>query len=143
MPPDAISKVSFAVFIPMYFVIVRYLLELGQGFSLGLLLAFLIGSSLLCLLSVGLAARLAAVGSKSSTWPLRKMRAVGQGSCSPALRKRPGSSTEPSSLLLTAILTSQAAGVWLGYVLRKGWPLLSEEYEQRRDGPSARRLGES
>jgi len=26
---------------------------------------------------------------------------------------------------LAAILTSQAAGVWLDYVLRKGWPLLN------------------
>jgi Kef-type K+ transport system membrane component KefB len=43
---DAISKVSLAVFIPMYIVIFRYQLELEQVFSLGLLLAFLIGSSL-------------------------------------------------------------------------------------------------
>jgi hypothetical protein len=26
-----------------------------------------------------------------------------------------------------AVLTSQAAGAWLRYVLRKGWPLLSPQ----------------
>ena len=30
-----------------------------------------------------------------------------------------------TTLVLSAILTSQAAGAWLDYVLRKGWPLLS------------------
>jgi Kef-type K+ transport system membrane component KefB len=30
-----------------------------------------------------------------------------------------------TTLVLMAVLTSQAAGAWLEYVLRKGWPLLS------------------
>ena len=30
-----------------------------------------------------------------------------------------------TTLVLAAVLTSQAAGAWLDYVLRKGWPLLS------------------
>jgi hypothetical protein len=30
-----------------------------------------------------------------------------------------------TTLVLMAVLTSQAAGAWLDYVLRKGWPLLS------------------
>ena len=30
-----------------------------------------------------------------------------------------------TTLVLVAILTSQAAGAWLQFVLRKGWPLLS------------------
>ena len=30
-----------------------------------------------------------------------------------------------TTLVLTAVLTSQACGIWLDYVLRKGWPLLS------------------
>ena len=30
-----------------------------------------------------------------------------------------------TTLILVAVLTSQAAGAWLEYVLRKGWPLLS------------------
>ena len=30
-----------------------------------------------------------------------------------------------TTLVLLAILTSQAAGAWLEFVLRRGWPLLS------------------
>ena len=30
-----------------------------------------------------------------------------------------------TTLVVAAILTSQFAGAWLDYVLRKGWPLLS------------------
>jgi hypothetical protein len=30
-----------------------------------------------------------------------------------------------TTLVLIAVLTSQAAGAWLEFVLRKGWPLLS------------------
>jgi hypothetical protein len=32
-----------------------------------------------------------------------------------------------TSLVVTAVLTSQACGVWLDFVLRKGWPLLASE----------------
>ena len=32
-----------------------------------------------------------------------------------------------TTLVLAAVFTSQAAGAWLEYVLRKGWPLLSAE----------------
>lgn len=30
-----------------------------------------------------------------------------------------------TTLVVTAVLTSQVAGAWLDYVLRKGWPLLT------------------
>jgi hypothetical protein len=30
-----------------------------------------------------------------------------------------------TTLVVAAVLTSQMAGAWLDYVLRKGWPLLS------------------
>jgi Kef-type K+ transport system membrane component KefB len=32
-----------------------------------------------------------------------------------------------TTLVILAVLTSQAAGAWLDYVLRKGWPLLTEQ----------------
>src|ERR671934_2071398 len=32
-----------------------------------------------------------------------------------------------TTLVLVAVLTSQAAGAWLEFVLRKAWPLLSAE----------------
>jgi Kef-type K+ transport system membrane component KefB len=31
-----------------------------------------------------------------------------------------------TTLVLAAVLTSQFAGAWLDYVIRKGWPLLKE-----------------
>jgi hypothetical protein len=31
-----------------------------------------------------------------------------------------------TTLILAAIVTSQVAGAWLDYVLRKGWPLLAQ-----------------
>ena len=37
-----------------------------------------------------------------------------------------------TTLVLTAVLTSQACGFWLDHVLRKGWPLLSGEDLRRR-----------
>jgi hypothetical protein len=30
-----------------------------------------------------------------------------------------------TTLVIAAVLTSQVAGAWLDYVLRKGWPLLT------------------
>jgi Kef-type K+ transport system membrane component KefB len=47
-----------------------------------------------------------------------------------------------TTLVVTAVLTSQACGVWLDFVLRKGWPLLASEgrVEPRKltlDSPSA------
>jgi hypothetical protein len=125
--------------------IFRYQLELEQVFSLGLL-AFLIGSSLLCLLSVGLAARLAGFrGLEIVTLAVAENARGGPGIVLANVADEAGiiKGTFFTTLVLTANLTSQAAGVWLGYVLRKDPPLLSEGYEQRRDGPSARRLGES
>src|SRR5581483_9803434 len=35
------------------------------------------------------------------------------------------SATFYTTLVLAAVLTSQLAGAWLDYVLRRGWPLLS------------------
>jgi hypothetical protein len=37
-----------------------------------------------------------------------------------------------TTLVLTAVLTSQACGFWLQHVLRKGWPLLSGDDLRRR-----------
>jgi hypothetical protein len=37
-----------------------------------------------------------------------------------------------TSLVVTAIVTSQFAGWWLGYTIRRGWPLLSDSDLRRR-----------
>src|SRR4030088_2534212 len=55
---EAIGKVSFAFFIPLYFAIVGLKLDLVRSFSLPMLAAFLVGSCLVKILSVALAGRL-------------------------------------------------------------------------------------
>src|SRR5207245_5981238 len=56
---DAISQISFAFFIPVYFAIVGLKLDLVRGFSLPMLAAFLIGSCAVKVLSVSIAGRFA------------------------------------------------------------------------------------
>ncbi len=129
-PIDAISNVAGAVFIPIYFALVGYQLDFTEGFSPLMLVAFLFGSSVVVLLSIGLAARLAG---------FRRLDIVNLAVTCNA-RGGPGivlasvafdagiiSATFFTTLVLTAVLTSQACGVWLDFVLRKGWPLLASE----------------
>jgi Kef-type K+ transport system membrane component KefB len=127
---DAIGKVAFAVFIPLYFIMVGYQLQFGSGFSLPLLLAFLVGSSVLRAASVGIAARLAAfrrLDVVNLAFALNARGGPGIVLASVAFEAGIISGSFFTTLVLTAILTSQSAGVWLGYVLRRGWPLLSAE----------------
>ena len=56
---DAIGKVAFAVFIPVYFAIVGLKLDLARGVSWEMMLAFLVGTCAIKVLSVGLAGRFA------------------------------------------------------------------------------------
>jgi Kef-type K+ transport system membrane component KefB len=127
---DAIGKVAFAVFIPLYFIIVGYQLQFGTGFSPALLLAFLVGSSALRAASVAIAARLAAfrkLDIVNLAVTLNARGGPGIVLASVAFEAGIISGSFFTTLVLTAILTSQFAGVWLGYVLRRGWPLLSAE----------------
>jgi len=58
----AVTDVSFAVFIPIYFAVVGYKLDLGRTFSFTMLAAFLLLSSAAKLASAGLGAKLAGFG---------------------------------------------------------------------------------
>lgn len=67
---DALSRVSSAVFIPVYFALVGYRLDFTRGFSVVMLVAFLVGSTAVVLVSVGLAPMCRASGVwTSSTSP--------------------------------------------------------------------------
>lgn len=124
---DAIGKVSFAFFIPVYFAIVGLKLDLVHGFSLWITLAFLVGSCVVKIASVSLAGRLAgfrgldlinlAITTNARGGPGIVLASVAfdAGIISPKFY---------TTLVLTAIFTSQIAGAWLDYVLRKGWALL-------------------
>lgn len=134
-----LRKVSFAVFIPVYFALIGQRLELGREFSLALFAVFLLGSSLLRMLAAGAASYAAG------------FRGLEPFNIAAALNARGGpgivlagiafeaqiiNAAFYTTLVLTAIVTSQAAGAWLIYVLRKGWPLLAEPVRVEKTAPA-------
>jgi Kef-type K+ transport system membrane component KefB len=125
---DAIGKVSFAFFIPVYFALVGLKLDLIRGFSLWMVAAFLVGSCGVKIVSVSLAGRLAGFrGLDLLNLAITTNARGGPGIVLASVAFEAGiiSAEFYTTLVLAAILTSQAAGVWLDYVLRKGWPLLT------------------
>lgn len=125
---DAIGKVAFAFFIPVYFAMVGLKLDLIRGFALWMMLTFLLGSCLVKMLSVGLAGRLAGFrGLDLLNLAMTTNARGGPGIVLASVAFDAGiiSSKFYTTLVLAAVLTSQFAGVWLEYVLRKGLPLLT------------------
>jgi Kef-type K+ transport system membrane component KefB len=124
----SIGKVSFAFFIPVYFAIVGLNLDLVRGFSLRLTLLFLLGSCAIKIVSVSLAGRLAGFrGLDLINLAVTTNARGGPGIVLASVAYEAGiiSATFYTTLVLAAIITSQVAGAWLEYVLRKGWPLLT------------------
>jgi Kef-type K+ transport system membrane component KefB len=125
---DAIGKVAFAFFIPVYFAIVGLKLDLIRGLSLWMMVAFIAGSCIIKILSVSLAGRFAgfrgldlinlAITTNARGGPGIVLASVAfdAGIISPKFY---------TTLVLAAVVTSQFAGAWLDYVMRKGWPLLT------------------
>ena len=130
----SIKAVAFGVFVPIYFAIVGYRLSFGNDFSAGMLLTFLVGSSLIVLIFVGFAAKLAG---------FRRLDIINLAIVANA-RGGPGivlasiafdagliSGAFCTTLVITALFTSQMAGSWLRFVLRRGWPLLSTNPDEK------------
>lgn len=125
---DAIGKVAFAFFIPVYFAIVGLKLDLIRGVSLWMMIAFIVGTCVVKILSVSLASRFAgfrgldllnlAITTNARGGPGIVLASVAfdAGIISPKFY---------TTLVVAAVITSQFAGAWLDYVLRRGWPLLS------------------
>jgi Kef-type K+ transport system membrane component KefB len=127
-PLESIASVAMALFIPVYFAVVGYKLHFGRGFSLTILVTFLLGSTALCLLSVGLAARLAGFrGLDIFNLALTTNARGGPGIVLATVAYEAGiiNAAFYTTLVLTAVFTSQAAGIWLRLILSRGWPLLS------------------
>lgn len=125
---EAISKISFAFFIPVYFAIVGLKLDLIRGLSLTLIAAFLLGSCVVKILSVSLAGRFAGFrGLDLINLAVTTNARGGPGIVLASVAFEAGiiSAQFYTTLVIAAVLTSQVAGAWLDYVLRKGWPLLS------------------
>lgn len=125
----ALNRVSFAVFIPLYFAIVGYHIDLVNTFSLPMIVIALMVATTVKMASAGLGARLAGF-----PWPATVNLAV-------ALNARGGPGIVLAgvahdariingecytTLVVVAVVTSQAAGAWLDYVLRRGYALLNE-----------------
>lgn len=127
-PVDAISKVSFGVFVPIYFGIIGYKLVFGRQFSLTILLVFLVGSSLISVFSAGLAAWLGGFrGLDVVNIALTTNARGGPGIVLASVAYDAGiiNAAFYTTLVITAVVTSQITGAWLRFVLSKGWPLLS------------------
>ena len=127
---DAIGKVSFAFFIPVYFALVGLKLDLTRAFSWQLLLLFLAGTCFVKILSVSLAGRLAGFrGLDLINLALTTNARGGPGIVLASVAFDAGiiNARFYTALVLVAVITSQFAGAWLEYVLRRGWPLLSTE----------------
>ncbi len=125
---DAISKFSFAVFIPVYFAIVGLKLDLIRGVSLGMIAAFVLGSCAVKILSVGVAGRFAGFrGLDLINLAITTNARGGPGIVLASVAFEAGiiSPTFYTTLVIAAVLTSQVAGAWLDYVLSKNWPLLT------------------
>jgi Kef-type K+ transport system membrane component KefB len=123
----SISRVSFAFFIPAYFAIVGLKLDLTRGVSIRMMLIFILGSCLLKLISVGIAGRCAGFrGLDLINLAITTNARGGPGIVLASVAFEAGiiSSQFYTTLVVAAVLTSQIAGAWLDYVLRKGWPLL-------------------
>jgi Kef-type K+ transport system membrane component KefB len=125
---DAIGKISFAFFIPVYFALVGLKLDLVHGFSLWMVAAFIVGSCIVKILSVSLAGRFAGFrGLDLINLAITTNARGGPGIVLASVAFDAGiiSSKFYTTLVLAAVLTSQMAGAWLDYVLRRGWPLLT------------------
>jgi Kef-type K+ transport system membrane component KefB len=127
---EAIGKISFAFFIPVYFAIVGLKLDLIRGISWRMLVLFIVGSCLVKILSVSFAGRLAGFrGLDLINLALTTNARGGPGIVLASVAFDAGiiNAKFYTTLVLAAVLTSQIAGAWLDYVLRKGWPLLASE----------------
>jgi Kef-type K+ transport system membrane component KefB len=143
---DAIGKVSFAFFVPIYFAIVGLKLDLIRGVSLWMIVAFVVGTCVVKILSVSLAGRFAGFrGLDLINLAITTNARGGPGIVLASVAFDAGiiSAKFYTTLVIAAVLTSQFAGAWLDYVLRKGWPLLSGDHGltgtgRRRNHPGSR-----
>ena len=137
---DAIGKVAFAFFVPVYFAIVGLKLDLIRGVSLWMMAAFIVGTCLVKILSVSLASRLAGFrGLDLLNLAITTNARGGPGIVLASVAFDAGiiSAKFYTTLVVAAVLTSQIAGAWLDYVLRKGWPLLKPVARSEAAAPAA------
>jgi Kef-type K+ transport system membrane component KefB len=132
-PIGAIAKVSFGVFVPIYFGLVGYKLVFGREFSWAVLLVFFFASSVIAIATKALAARLGGFrGLDMVNIAITTNARGGPGIvlASVAYEAKLINAAFYTALVITAVVTSQICGAWLRYVLSKGLPLLSSNPEE-------------
>ncbi len=134
-PFQSINDVAGYFFVPVYFAIVGYRLDLSKTFDPLMLAGFLVGTSAVVFLAVGLGAKLAGMNRLDIiNLAITQNARGGPGIVMAAVAFDAGIINAEffTTLVLTAVLTSQACGFWLDHVLRRGWPLLSGVDLRRR-----------
>jgi Kef-type K+ transport system membrane component KefB len=129
---QALKQFSFAVFVAPYFAIVGYRLDLTRAFSIRNLLIVLTLACVVKLLAVAFGARAAGFrGLDVINLAVATNARGGPGIVLASVAFDAGivNAMFYTTLVLVAVLTSQAAGAWLDLVLRRGWPLLSGAVE--------------
>lgn len=127
---EKIKDFSFAFFIPIYFAIVGIKIDLVHSLDIPFFLLFLVVATVIQGASVLLACRIMKHSWLSSFNLAIAMNARGgPGIVVATIAFETGIINESFfvTLILVAIFTSLIAGVWLRYVLSKGWPLLEEK----------------
>jgi Kef-type K+ transport system membrane component KefB len=133
VPLESIAKVSFGVFVPIYFGIVGYRLVFGREFSMAVLLIFFFASSAISIFSSALAARAGGFrGLDVANIAVTTNARGGPGIVLASVAYDSGiiNAAFYTALVITAVVTSQACGAWLRYILSKGLPLLSSNPEE-------------
>jgi Kef-type K+ transport system membrane component KefB len=133
VPIESIAKMSFGVFIPIYFGMVVYRLVFGREFSLAVLLAFFFASSAIAIFSSGLAARLGGFrGLDIANIAITTNARGGTGIVLASVAYDSGiiNAAFYTALVITAGVTSQTCGVWLRIILNRGLRLLSSNPEE-------------
>jgi Kef-type K+ transport system membrane component KefB len=134
-PVQSVTEVAGNFFIPVYFALIGYKLDLSKTFDPVMLLAFMLGTSLVVFVCVGLGSRLAGMNWLDTVnLAITQNARGGPGIVMAGVAFDAGiiNGAFFTTLVLTAVLTSQACGFWLDLVLRKGWPLLSNSDLHRR-----------
>jgi hypothetical protein len=135
LPMQSISDIAGYFFVPLYFAIVGYRLDLSKTLDPLMLGGFAVGTSIVVFLSVGLGAKLAGMSRLDIVnLAVAQNARGGPGIVMATVAFDAGiiNASFFTTLVLTAVLTSQACGAWLEYVLRRGWPLLSGDDLRRR-----------
>jgi Kef-type K+ transport system membrane component KefB len=126
---DSISTMGGGLFIPVYFAIIGFKLDFTKTFSPLMLVAFLLGSSVIHMACLSVAGRLAGFrGMPIFNLAVTSNARGGPGIVLAGVAFDAGiiNASFFTTLVLTAVLTSQFCGFWLDRQLRSGRSLLDD-----------------